>query len=56
MGLDEEYARGTLTQIAMLWGKPCTIRTANPDDPDEPLWFAGRCDGTSEKHLGEPED
>jgi hypothetical protein len=23
--------------------------------PDEPLWFTGRCDGTSEKHLGEPE-
>jgi stage V sporulation protein R len=55
MGLDEEYARGTLTQIAMLWGKPCTIRTAKPDDPDEPLWFTGRGDGTSEKHVGEPE-
>ncbi|HEX3834033.1 MAG TPA: SpoVR family protein [Solirubrobacteraceae bacterium] len=55
MGLDEEYARGTLTQIAMLWGKPCTIRTATPDDPDESLWFTGRCDGTSEKHLDQPE-
>jgi stage V sporulation protein R len=55
MGLDEEYARGTLTQIAMLWGKPCTIRTAKPDDPDESLWFTGRCDGTSEKHPDQPE-
>ena len=54
-GLDEEYARGTLTQIAMLWGKPCTIRTAKPDEPDESLWFTGRGDGTSEKHLGQPE-
>ena len=55
MGLDEEYARGTLTQIAMLWGKPCTIQTVKPDDPDEPLWFTGRCNGTSEKHLGLPD-
>jgi stage V sporulation protein R len=55
IGLDEEYARGTLTQIAMLWGKPCTIRTVKPDDPDEPLWFTGRCDGTSKKHPGQPE-
>jgi stage V sporulation protein R len=54
LGLDEEYARGTLTQIALLWGKPCTIRTAKPDDPDESLWFTGRSDGTSEKHAGEP--
>ena len=27
VGLDEEYARGTLSQIAMLWGKPCTVQT-----------------------------
>ena len=54
LGLDEEYARGTLTQIALLWGKPCTIRTAKPDDPDESIWFAGCPDGTSEKHVGQP--
>lgn len=55
LGLDEEYARGTLTQIALLWGKPSTIRTVKPDDPDESVWFTGRFDGTSEKHAGEPE-
>jgi stage V sporulation protein R len=55
LGLDEEYARGTLTQIALLWGKPCTIRTVKPDDPDESVWFTGRFDGTSEKHAGESE-
>jgi stage V sporulation protein R len=55
LGLDEEYARGTLTQIALLWGKPCTICTANPEDPEESVWFTGRTDGTSEKHAGEPE-
>jgi stage V sporulation protein R len=54
IGLDEEYARGTLAQIALLWGKPCTIRTAKPDDPEESLWFTGRFDGTSDKHLAEP--
>jgi stage V sporulation protein R len=55
VALDEEYARGTLTQIAMLWGKPCTICTAKPDEPDESQWFTGRGDGTSEKHAGQPE-
>jgi stage V sporulation protein R len=54
VGLDEEYARGTLTQIALLWGKPCTIRTASPADPDEPVWFTGRTDGESERHDDEP--
>jgi stage V sporulation protein R len=51
LGLDEEYARGTLSQIALLWGKPCTIRTASHDDPDISVWFTGRADGTSEKLL-----
>jgi stage V sporulation protein R len=53
VGLDEEYARGTLTQIALLWGKPCTIRTAG-EDADQPIWFTGHSDGRSERHESEP--
>ena len=51
IGLDEEYARGTLTQIALLWGKPCTIRTVKGRDNDEPIWFTGHPDGASERHV-----
>jgi stage V sporulation protein R len=56
IGLDEEYARGTLTQIALLWGKPCTIRTINGRDTDEPTWFTGHPDGRSERHVSELRD
>ena len=52
VGLDEEYARGTLTQIALLWGKSCTVRTVANDDA--PLWFSGHPDGRSERHSSEP--
>ena len=54
IGLDEEYARGTLPQVALLWGKPCTIRTVAGKDADEPIWFTGDPDGQSERHESEP--
>jgi stage V sporulation protein R len=54
VGLDEEYARGTLTQIALLWGKPCTVRTTQSGGASEPIWFTGEANGQSERHLREP--
>ena len=54
IGLDAEYARGTLTQIAMLWGKPCTVRTVRGRDTDEPVWFTGHPNGRSEQRAHEP--
>jgi stage V sporulation protein R len=56
VGLDPEYARGTLTQVAMLWGKPCTVRTVNGRVTDEPIWFTGHRDGRSERYTTEPRD
>ena len=56
IGLDPEYARGTLTQVAMLWGKPCTVRTVNGRITDEPIWFTGHRDGRSERYVTEPRD
>jgi len=55
IGLDGEYARGTLTQIALLWGKPCTIRTVKGRETDEAAWFTGHPDGRSEQHDSEPQ-
>jgi stage V sporulation protein R len=54
IGLDPEYARGTLTQVAMLWGKPCTVRTIKGRDTDKPMWFTGHPDGRSEQFANEP--
>ncbi|HYZ28274.1 MAG TPA: SpoVR family protein [Thermoleophilaceae bacterium] len=54
LGLDEEYARGTLTQVARLWGKPCTVRTVRGADSPEPIWFTGHPDGRSARHVSEP--
>ncbi|MGO9960734.1 MAG: SpoVR family protein [Solirubrobacteraceae bacterium] len=56
VGLDQEYARGTLTQIAMLWGRPCTVRTVNGRVTDEPMWFTGHRDGRSQRYVSEPRD
>jgi stage V sporulation protein R len=50
-GLDAEYARGTLSQIAMLWGRPVIVRTLRDD---EPIWFVGHPDGTTEVSTEEP--
>jgi stage V sporulation protein R len=53
-GLDAEYARGTLTQIATLWGKPCTVRTISGRDDDKPMWFKGDPMGNTEQFVREP--
>jgi stage V sporulation protein R len=54
LGLDEEYARGTLTQIARLWGKPAIVRTIHGRDADSAVWFIGHPDGRSERRTSEP--
>jgi stage V sporulation protein R len=54
IGLDPEYARGTLTQIATLWGKACTVRTIKGRDTQRPLWFTGHPDGHTDRHDQEP--
>jgi stage V sporulation protein R len=54
VGLDAEYARGTLGQVAMLWGKPCTVKTIRGRKPDEITWFTGYPDGRSEQYFKQP--
>ena len=54
VGLDPEYARGTLTQVAALWGKPCTIKTIKGSDTETPCWFTGHPDGRSQESATEP--
>jgi len=54
IGLDDQYARGTLTQIARLWDKPCTVRTVKGRHADRPTWFTGHPDGRSEQSDTEP--
>jgi stage V sporulation protein R len=54
IGLDPEYARGTLTEIATLWGKACTVRTIKGRDTQRPLWFTGHPDGHTDRHDQEP--
>jgi stage V sporulation protein R len=54
VGLDPEYARGTLTQAAMLWGKRCTVKTIKGRDTDTAVWLTGHPDGRSEQLAREP--
>jgi stage V sporulation protein R len=54
IGLDPEYARGTLTQVAALWGKPCTVKTIKGSNTDTATWFTGHPDGRSEQLANEP--
>ncbi len=56
VGLDEEYARGTLVEVAKLWGRPCTVATIDGGDASRPVWFTGFPDGRSERHQREPFD
>lgn len=51
IGLDAEYARGTLVQMALLWGRPVVVETVHDG---EPLWFVGRPDGASERTTTAP--
>lgn len=50
-GLDPEYARGTLTQIARVWGRSAVARTVRKD---KPVWYIGRPDGSSEQRSSAP--
>jgi stage V sporulation protein R len=52
VGLDEEYARGALTQVALLWGKSATVTSIKGRNPDEPVWYTGHLSGRSERHSG----
>jgi stage V sporulation protein R len=54
VGLDEEYARGTLAQLAILWGKPVTVTTINGRKAEDQVWFTGHPDGRSDRHASEP--
>jgi stage V sporulation protein R len=54
IGLDPEHARGTLTQVAALWGKPCTVKTIAGSSTDTAAWFRGHPDGRSEHFATEP--
>jgi stage V sporulation protein R len=54
IGLDSEYARGTLTQVAALWGKPCTVKTIK-GNTDTAAWFTGHPDGRSQQFTKEPD-
>jgi stage V sporulation protein R len=54
IGLDPEYARGTLVEIAVLWGKPCTVRTIKGIDGDRAIWFTGYPDGHSDRYDVDP--
>jgi stage V sporulation protein R len=51
IGLDAEYARGTLAQIAMLWGRRVIVATVKQD---KPTWFVGHPDGRSEQSSSAP--
>ena len=54
IGLDSEYACGTLAEMAALWGKPCTVATVAGKDGAERVWFTGHPDGRSERHESVP--
>jgi sporulation protein YhbH len=54
IGLDSEYARGTLAEVAMLWGKPCVVRTVRGRDADRELWFTAWPNGTTQESLRGP--
>jgi stage V sporulation protein R len=54
IGLDPEYARGTLVEVARLWGKPCTVRTVRGRDTDKPVWFTGHADGATDRRETQP--
>jgi len=50
-GLDPEYARGTLTKMAHVWGRRVVARTVRDG---KPKWYAGDPDGTSGEYAGPP--
>jgi stage V sporulation protein R len=54
IGLDPEYARGTLAEIAKLWGKPCTVHTIKGRDTERSTWFTGHPDGRTDRNDKDP--
>lgn len=54
VGLDPEYARGSLVEVARLWGKPCTVRTVRGCDTEKPVWFTGQPDGRTDRRDTQP--
>jgi stage V sporulation protein R len=46
LGLDPEFARGTLAQMAMLWGRRVIVASVKQD---KPIWFVGHPDGRTEE-------
>jgi stage V sporulation protein R len=51
VGLDAEYARGTLAQMAMLWGRRVIVATVKQD---KPVWYSGYPDGRTEEAGSAP--
>jgi stage V sporulation protein R len=51
-GLDGEYARGTLGQVSRLWGRRAIVETRDKDD--DPVWFVGKPDGSTEQLATAP--
>jgi stage V sporulation protein R len=51
IGLDAEYARGTLGQMALLWGRPVIVATVKDD---KPIWYVGHPDGRTDERSSAP--
>ncbi|MEV4419927.1 SpoVR family protein [Patulibacter sp. NPDC049589] len=51
VGLDPEYARGTLLQVATLWGRPAIVETTRHGDP---IWYVAGPDGHTEDATERP--
>jgi stage V sporulation protein R len=51
LGLDAEFARGTLAQMAMLWGRRVIVATVKQD---KPIWYVGHVDGRTEETRERP--
>jgi stage V sporulation protein R len=51
LGLDAEFARGTLAQIAMLWGRRVVVATVTQE---KPIWYVGHPDGRTEETRDRP--
>jgi stage V sporulation protein R len=51
LGLDPEFARGTLAQMAMLWGRRVIVASVKQD---KPIWFVGHADGRTEEARERP--
>jgi stage V sporulation protein R len=51
IGLDAEYARGTLAQMGMLWGRKVVVASVRQD---KPIWYIGHPDGRTEETRSRP--